>query len=238
MANDQRTALVTGVGLGLGAAICRRLAQDGYKVAGMSRSGQADAVLEKALNRGGRRYQGVHCDVSDGGAVSRAMDDVESTFGPVSVLVHNAGLFASGPFDGTAPETFEAVWRTTCLGAVNCTQCVIPGMLATGRGVLLYTGATASVKAGGGFSAFTSAKFALRGLAQSLAREYGPRGIHVAHIVIDGMIRGEAARDRFGAKDGQCLCPEALAATYSHLIGQDRSAWTHELDVRPDIEKF
>ncbi|MEA3411453.1 MAG: SDR family NAD(P)-dependent oxidoreductase [Pseudomonadota bacterium] len=238
MSKNKRAALVTGVGPGLGAAICRRLAREGYRVAGMSRSGKGDAALGAELNHEGEVYTGVHCDVADTEAVTHALEAVAADAGPISVLVHNAGLFAMGPFEDTAPETFEATWRTTFLGAVNCTRCVVPGMLEAGRGVLLYTGATASVKAGGGFSAFASAKFALRGLAQSLAREYGPRGIHVAHIVVDGMIRGEAALDRFGAGDAQCLSPNAIAETYLHLIGQDRSAWTQELDIRPDVETF
>jgi NAD(P)-dependent dehydrogenase (short-subunit alcohol dehydrogenase family) len=125
-----------------------------------------------------------------------------------------------------------------CLGAVHGSQRVLPGMLRSGHGVLLFVGATASVKAGAGFSAFGAAKFALRGLAQSLARELGPRGIHVAHLVIDGVIWGERAAGAFGMTRAQCLEPDALAHTCLHLIEQDRCAWTHELDIRPDREPF
>ena len=125
-----------------------------------------------------------------------------------------------------------------CLGAVYGSQRVLPGMLQAKRGALPLIGATASVKAGASFSAFGSAKFALRGLAQSLARELGPRGIHVAHLVIDGVMWCERADERFQIQREQCLDSESVARTCLHLLEQQRSAWTHELDIRPDVETF
>jgi len=115
---------------------------------------------------------------------------------------------------------------------------VLPGMLEAKHGSLLFIGATASIKAGANFSAFGCAKFALRGLAQSLARELGPEGIHVAHLVIDGVIWGERAENEFKIQRANCLEPESVACTCLHLIDQERSAWTHELDIRPDVETF
>jgi NAD(P)-dependent dehydrogenase (short-subunit alcohol dehydrogenase family) len=236
MTEHQYTAIVAGVGEGLGKALCRRIAEAGYRVCGLARGTEASRDLATEL--GPDRFLAVGCDVTDVAQVDAAIGKAEAQFGPVTVYVHNAAPFYMGAFPDTASSTFESLWRTMCLGAVHGTQRVLPGMLREKRGVLLFVGATASVKAGANFSAFGSAKFALRGLAQSLARELGPQGIHVAHLVIDGVIWGERARDKFGMKMGQCLDPDALARTCVHLIGQDRSAWTQELDIRPDVESY
>lgn len=236
MTEHPGAAIVAGVGSGLGAAMCRDLAEAGYRVGGLARG--AEGRRELAAELGPERFQAIRCDLTDVTQVDRAIGDVEAKWGPASVYVHNAAPFYMSTFAETDPNTFESLWRTMCLGAVHGAQRVLPGMLGVNRGVLLFIGATASVKAAANFSAFGSAKFALRGLAQALARELGPQGIHVAHLVIDGVIWGERARDGFGMKRGQCLDPDALARTCLHLIGQDRSAWTQELDIRPDVESF
>ena len=236
MTANSDTAVVAGVGPGLGEALCRHLADAGYRVGGLARGAAAGQNLTATL--GSDRFLAISGDVTDPAQVDAAIGQVEARWGPVSVYVHNAAPFHMGAFADTDPNTFESLWRTTCLGAVHGAQRVIPRMLESKRGVLLFIGATASVKAGAHFSAFGSAKFALRGLAQSLARELGPGGIHVAHLVIDGVIWSDRARDAFGLQQAQCLDPDALARTCVHLIGQDRSAWTHELDVRPDVEHF
>jgi NAD(P)-dependent dehydrogenase (short-subunit alcohol dehydrogenase family) len=236
MTESPGTAVVAGVGSGFGTALCRRLAKRGYRVCGIARG--TEVSRELAAELGPDRFLLLGCDVTDAAQVDAAVDKVEAQWGPVTVYVHNAAPFHIGPFADTDPTTFESLWRTMCLGAVHGAQRVLPGMLEVKRGVLLFVGATASVKAGASFSAFGSAKFALRGLAQSLARELGPQGIHVAHLVIDGVIWSERARNGFGMKQGQCLDADALARTCVHLIGQDRSAWTQELDIRPDVESF
>jgi NADP-dependent 3-hydroxy acid dehydrogenase YdfG len=236
MTEHPDTAIVAGVGSGLGKALCSRLAEAGYRVGGLARGTEASRDLAAEL--GPDRFLAMRCDVTDAAQVDTAIGKVEAQWGPPSVYVHNAAPFYMGTFAETDSTTFETLWRTMCLGAVHGAQRVLPGMLNVNRGVLLFVGATASVKAAANFSAFGSAKFALRGLAQSLARELGPKGIHVAHLVIDGVIWGERARDGFGMKQGQCLDPDALARTCVHLIGQDRSAWTQELDIRPDVESF
>lgn len=230
-------ALVAGVGPGLGAALCRRLAQAGYAVAGLARGAAFARQLEREIGDAGGRMAAFACDVADAAAVERTFGDVERALGAVSVLVYNAGQFLMKPFADTAPSEFEAAWRVNCAGAFLCAQRALPAMLQRGAGAMVFTGATGGVKAGAHFAAFGSAKFALRGLAQSLARELGPRGIHVAHVVIDGIIWSERARQR-GARQAQCLMPEAVAETYLQLIRQDRCAWTHELDIRPDVELF
>ena len=236
MTAQPATAIVAGVGAGLGKALCRRLADAGYRVAGLARGTAASGDLIAEL--GPERFQAVSCDITDASQVDAAIGQVEAQWGPASVYVHSAAPFYMGAFAQTDPSTFESLWRTTCLGAVHGAQRVLPGMLQAQQGVLLFIGATASVKAGASFSAFGAAKFALRGLAQSLARELGPQGIHVAHLIIDGVIWSERARDALGLPQGQCLDPDALARTCLHLIGQDRSAWTQELDIRPDVEGF
>ena len=236
MSEQAGTAIVAGVGAGLGRALCGQLAGAGFCVAGLARGTEAGRNLVAEL--GSDRFMMGRCDLSDATQVDRAVRAIEEQWGPASVYVHNAAPFHAAPFAETKPDIFESVWRTTCLGAVHGSQRVLPGMLQRGAGVLLFVGATASVKAGAGFSAFGSAKSALRGLAQSLARELGPRGIHVAHLVIDGVIWGERADEDFGMTREQCLEPAAVAGTCLHLIGQERSAWTHELDIRPDRERF
>jgi len=236
MTEQPRIALVAGVGSGLGKALCHQLAQAGYCVAGLARGTQSGRELLEEL--GPDRFLAVRCDVTDAAQVDSALVQVEAQWGRASVYVHNAAPFHMHPFAQTDPGTFESLWRTTCLGAVHGAQRVLPAMLEAGHGTLLFIGATASVKASAEFSAFGAAKFALRGLAQSLARELGPQGIHVAHLIIDGVMWGERAQDNFKMQRGHCLEPESVARTCLHLIEQDRSAWTHELDIRPDVETF
>ena len=230
------TAIVAGVGSGLGKTLCRQLTSAGYRVAGFARTTAASQDLSDGLSPD--RFLAVRCDLTDAAQLDAAVSEVEARWGPPSVYVHNAAPFHTQAFAETEPQTFESLWRTMCLGAVHGSQRVLPGMLQAKGGTLLFIGATASVKAGAGFSAFGSAKFALRGLAQSLARELGPRGIHVAHLIIDGVMWGERADTRFQMRREQCLDPESVARTCLHLLEQPRSAWTHELDIRPDVETF
>ncbi len=236
MSDHPPCAIVAGIGPGLGNALCRQLAGAGYRVAGLARSAVAGEALRDAL--GSERFLPLSCDLTDAAQVDAAVTQAEDRFGPASVYVHNAARLHMQPFLETDPREFEDLWRTACLGAVHGTQRVLPAMLGAGEGALLFIGATASVKAGAQFAAFASAKFALRGLAQSLARELGPQGIHVAHLVIDGVIWSERARDQFRMNRDQCLAPQAVAASCLHLLQQERSAWTHELDIRPDREGF
>ncbi|MEA3278102.1 MAG: SDR family NAD(P)-dependent oxidoreductase [Pseudomonadota bacterium] len=236
MTEPTQTAVVAGIGEGLGNALGRQLAEAGYRVAGLARGTKAGEALLESL--GADRFLPIRCDLTDATQVGAAISEVEDRFGPVSVYVHNAARLHMQPFLETEPSELESLWRTVCLGAAHGAQRVLPTMLERKQGALLFIGATASVKAGANFSAFGSAKFALRGLAQSLARELGPQGIHVAHLIIDGVMWGDRARDSFKMSKDRCLAPEAVARTCMHLLEQDRSAWTHELDIRPDVENF
>lgn len=233
MADPNKIAIVAGAGPGLGQALCRKLLTEGYSVAGLSRGAQADQSLSSHAS-----FLAVSCDVTDAGSVDLAVERVENRWGTASVYIHSAAYLHMGSFLETKPKDFLDLWQVVCLGAVHGIQRVLPGMLTQQQGTILVTGATASIKAGNGFSAFSSAKFALRGLTQSLAREFGPLGIHVAHILLDGLIWGQQAENRFHAEKGACMLPEAIAETYFHLIQQHRSSWTQELDLRPDRESF
>lgn len=231
------TAIVTGVGPGLGASICRRLVSAGYCVAGLARSSEHGPKLAAELASTGR-FRSYSCDVSRGESVKAVVDEARSEFGAISVLIHNASSMHIDAFMDTSAGHFEDLWRVTCLGAVNSAHAVLPDMLAQNSGTMIFTGATAAIRGGARFSAFASAKFALRGLAQSLAREYGPRQIHVTHVLLDGLIWAQKARDRVSVNEEDCLHPDAIAEQYVGLINQDRSTWTQELDLRPYSESY
>lgn len=233
---ERGTALVTGVGPGLGAAICRRLVNAGFRVAAVARSSSSGDELAGELSAGQFRFY--QADVAAATSLDAAVERARAELGPFSVLVHNASSIHIAPFADTPNEQFERLWQVTCLGGVNSVRAVLPDLTKRGDGAMIFTGATASLRGGAQFAAFASAKFALRGLVQALAREHGPNGIHVAHVIIDGLIWAQQARDRFNANKADCLRPEAIADQYVQLIEQDRSAWTHELDLRPYKETF
>ena len=231
-------ALVTGVAEGFGESLCVQLARSGHKVVGLARSDRVEQQISEQVGESGSTYRHIVCDVTNARDVKAAVDDIEKDQGAIDVLVHNAHRLLVKPFDETDLSEFQAVWETACFGAAATAQAVIPHMLARERGTIIFTGATAAVRGGAKFSAFASAKFALRGLAQSLAREYGPRGIHVVHTILDGLIWEPQTRERFAPEQGSCLDAQALANAYLHVIRQPPSAWTHELDLRPFSENF
>ena len=210
-------ALVAGSGGVLGAALEREFGGSGYTVRGLRRG---------------------DCDFADGSAVARAIAGLEELHGPVEVLLYNAGHLAIAPFLEQEPSAFEACLDAGPRGAANCARTVLPGMLKRGRGSMVFTGATASLRGSSRFAAMAAGKFGLRGLAQALAREFQPRGIHVAHVVLDGLLAGSASVSRFGGKDSQVMDPGEIAAAYRWLVEQPLSAWTHELDLRTAGEKF
>jgi NADP-dependent 3-hydroxy acid dehydrogenase YdfG len=228
---------VGGIGAGLGSALCEKLVENEYKVAGIARD---DKILQNLLGKlGNDNFLPIRCDLTNFNEVEAAISSIDYIFGPSSVYIHNAApKLVIQPFQDTSHEEFESVWRNIYLAAVNGTKGVLPGMLTNKKGTLLFIGATASIKAGANFSAFSSAKFALRGLAQSLARELGPQGIHVSHLLVDGIIWGTWASENFHMNEIDCIQPGSIANICMNLINQDPSAWTHELDIRPCSEKF
>jgi NAD(P)-dependent dehydrogenase (short-subunit alcohol dehydrogenase family) len=233
MANP--VCVVTGVGPGNGAAFSRRFAREGYRVAMLARS--EDSLREFESQIPGTR--GYPTDVAERSSVREAFARVRADLGPVDVLVHNAGSGTFAAFLDTEPEQMEQAWRVNTLGLFLCAKEASTDMLKAGRGAIVVSGATASLRGGAAFTAFASAKAAQRILAQSIARNLGPQGIHVAYVVIDGVIDIPGTREFFEDKpDDFFLKPDAIADTVYHLAIQDRSAWTFEVDVRPFGEKW
>ena len=235
---NKPVAVVTGVGPGLGAALARRFATD-YAVAILARSADYLKGLATEMRTGGAAVIELPCDVGDRAQLAKAFDTIRADLGEPATLLYNAGSGSWGTITEITAEQYEKDWRVNALGAFLAAKEVAPAMIVRGRGAMLFTGATAGVKAGPKSISFGPAKFAMRGLAQSLARDLGPKGIHVAWINVDGSIDIPGARGRKPTlNDGDFLKPEAIAETYWHLAHQDPSAWTMELEVRPFREKF
>ena len=235
---DKRVATVIGVGPGLGAALARRFAAD-YAVAMVARNAEKLNELGKEISAAGGTSLVVPADVSKEHEIVNAFERIRGELGETDVLLYNAAMRPDGRLMDTKPSTFENTWRVGAFGAFLAAQQVVPAMLRRQRGVILFTGATAGVKPFATSAAFGPAKFAMRGLAHVMARDLGPKGIHVAWINVDGAIDMPAIHERFpDLKPDDMLKPSAIAETYWHLAHQDPSAWTLDIDVRPFKEKF
>ncbi len=226
-----QTAIIAGVGPGLGEALARRFAREKCAVGLFARS---DGYLSELAAEIGEQALAVPTDVTDPAAVRTGVEEVRDAFGPIDVLIHNASGGGWSGLAETEPEAFERAWRVGPFGGLLCTQAVLPDMQQSG-GTIILTGATSAVRGRGGALGFSMAKFGVRGMAESLARELGPDGIHVAHVVIDGQI---ATDPNGSAGQPSKLDPDAIADAYWHLVQQDQSAWTLELDLRPQLETF
>jgi NADP-dependent 3-hydroxy acid dehydrogenase YdfG len=239
MPNAQKSvAVVVGVGPGLGAAAARRFAA-GYTVALVARNADYLATVAKEIGDAGGKAHPVAANTADEAAIAMAFETIRRDLGDPEVLIYNAAMRPFGRFMETKPSTFENTWRVNAFGAFLCAQQVAPAMLKAGRGTIIFTGATAGTRPFATSAAFGPAKFAMRGLAQVMARDLGPQGIHVAYINVDGAIDMPFIRQRFpDLKDEDMLKPAAIADAYWFVAHQDRSAWTQELDVRPFKEKF
>jgi len=226
------SAVVVGTGPGLGAALVRAFAGAGYNVIAAARSASSLASLSS------ERVILADCDATLPADVERVFD-LAAQHGPLSVAVFNAGAFVRGSVIDTEPEEFERCWRVGCFAGFLVGREAARRMVEQGSGTILLTGATASLRGGAGFVNLASPKFGLRAVAQSLARELGPKGIHVAHVIIDGQIHSERYAHLAAERGPDSLLePDAIAKTYLELHRQPRSAWTHELDLRPWSEKF
>jgi NADP-dependent 3-hydroxy acid dehydrogenase YdfG len=239
MAEKNRgVAVVVGVGPGLGAALARKFAA-GYAVALVARKRDYLESLAREIEASGGKALAVPADVSIAEQIAPVFETIRQKLGAPDVLLYNAAMRPFGRLMETKASTFENTWRVCALGAFLCSQQVVPAMLEKGGGVILFTGATAGTKPFATSAAFGPAKFAVRGLAQVMARDLGPQKIHVAYINVDGAIDMPFIRERFPQlKDEDMLKPSAIADAYWHLAHQDPSAWTHEIDVRPFKEKF
>ena len=228
--NKSPVCVVVGVGAGNGAAFVRRFAEEGYRVAMIARSATLMDDLKAELGEA-RSYQ---CDVSDTGQIAATFDLITADLGPVDVLVWNAGKGVWGSVDDVALDAFETAWRTNTLGAFAAVQAVAPGMKARCSGSILFIGATASRRGGAKTVAFASAKAAQRSLAESLARHLWPLGIHVALVIVDGIVDEPLMRAKLTDKpDDFFVQPEDIADTLVSLTRQRRSAWSFEVEARP-----
>ncbi|MGD2139462.1 MAG: SDR family NAD(P)-dependent oxidoreductase [Burkholderiales bacterium] len=238
------TALVVGVGasLGLGAASARRFAREGLHVVVAGRTEQkAQQVAEEICSAGGSAEAVIGDAASEDDAI-RFVETAEAK-GPLALVLQNSGSNRRDSFVQLATSDFEEIWRGQCLAGFLTGRESARRMLPRERGTILFTGATGSLRGGAGFAAFAAAKAGLRAVAQSMARELGPKGIHVAHVIIDGGIDGTRIKERMPdlarerGPDG-LLSIDAIAETYWQLHIQQRSAWTFEQDLRPWTEKF
>jgi NAD(P)-dependent dehydrogenase (short-subunit alcohol dehydrogenase family) len=236
---ETNVAAVVGVGPGLGAAIARRFGREGFDIALMARGVDRLDLVRRDIENAGRRVLAVSVDATDSSSVKEAFELVRDELGPPNVLVYNAGAFKMGGLLEVEDEEFERCWKANCAGAFYAARQVLPGMLDRGSGTILLTGATGSVRGSARFSCLAVGKFGLRALAQSMAREFGPKGIHVAHVVIDGQIDTPRLREAMpDRKTHTMLNPNAIADTYWQLHNQDPSAWALEIDLRPSVERF
>jgi len=228
-------AVVIGAGPGLGASVAARFAREGFSVGVVARKQE---TLAPAVERIGPAARAYAADTTDPAAVAKLFASVRADLGPPDVLVYNAGAFQMAGIVELSPDDFTSAWKANCLGGFLCAREVVPAMLERGRGTILLTGATASVRGSARFSALAVGKFGLRALGQSMARELGPKGIHVAHVVIYGMIDTARVRAFANRPAAEMLAPDAIAETYWQLHAQPATAWTHEIDLRPASEKF
>tara|TARA_R100000687_G_scaffold18310_2_gene14824 strand:+ start:161 stop:892 length:732 start_codon:yes stop_codon:yes gene_type:complete len=239
---DKPVALIIGAGDHLGSAIARRFAKEGFHLVVTRRRGDLD-LLSSEIQALGSSATAIHSDARDEDQVIELVERVESEHGPIRVAVFNVGGNVRFDICETSTRVYRKVWEMCALAGFLVGREVAKKMLQRNEGTLLFTGASASLRGGRGFAAFAGGKHALRALAQSMARELGPQGIHVAHVVVDGLIRNEATAeflpDLYASKgeDG-IIEPDDLAEIYWQLHNQPRSAWTFELDARPFSENW
>jgi len=242
MAAD-KVALIVGAGEATGGAIARRFAREGYIACVTRRSADKLEPLVQHIRAEGGQAHAFGSDARKEEQVVELVQAIERDIGPIEVCVFNVGGNVRFPIRDTTARVYTKVWEMAALAGFLVGREVARAMVPRARGTILFTGATASLRGGKGFAAFAGAKHALRALAQSMARELGPEGIHVAHVVIDGAIDTafirEAFPERYKLKERQgILDPEAIAENYWQLHRQARSAWTHELDLRPWAEPW
>jgi NAD(P)-dependent dehydrogenase (short-subunit alcohol dehydrogenase family) len=230
-----KVCVVAGVGPGTGRALSRRFAAGGYRVAMLARDAGRLAALEREIE-GSRGYA---VDVADAAAVKQVVDRIRTDLGTPGVLVHNAVSGHFGEFLDVPPEALEQTFRTNVLSLMLLGQAIVPHMLAAGGGAIVVTGNTSAWRGVANFAGFAPSKAAQRILAQSMARSLGPKGIHVAYVVIDAVIDVPWTRQAFASKPDEFFAsPAGIADTVFHVAHQDRAAWTFEVDLRPFGEKW
>jgi len=243
---ESGVALLVGAGDAIGAAVARRFADEGYSVCVARRDPEKSRSVVREITSAGGTACAVGTDVRSEEAVQALFAQVEAELGPVEVCLFNAGANVKSLLSETSARLFFKAWELACYGGFLTGREAARYMVPRGRGTILFTGATASVRGGSGFAAFAAAKFGLRAVAQSMARELAPENIHVAHLIIDGAIDSAAIHRRVSAATGAMpdLAPDGLIQTssvaeaYWALHHQSRDGWTHELDLRPYSERW
>lgn len=247
MSENNKTALLVGAGDAIGAAVARRFAAGGYSVCIARRDPAKSSELVEELTRAGGKVHAFAVDARREAEVQELCERVEREIGPIEVCLFNAGSNVKKELHETSEKLFFKAWELACLAGFLVGREATRHMLRRGRGTMLFTGATASVRGGSGFAAFASAKFGLRAVAQAMARELGPKNIHVAHLLIDAGVDSPAIHQRMRAATGveaSEIPPDSLTRTssiaeaYWFLHQQSRDGWSHELDLRPSVEKW
>ena len=227
MVAQKPLAIVAGAGAGLGQSVLSRFEQGGYAVVGIGRTAPTDPVGEFHT-----------LDLSDESAVQTQLAQIIDTHGVPSVVVHNTAELVIAPFGETTLDDFSRTWTSMVQTAFLLGQATLGAMAKEGRGTFIVSGATASLRGGAKFAAFASAKFALRGLTQSMAREFQSQGVHVCHAILDGIIDTDRSRNLHSLDPAKMMKPNDIAEAYWQLAHQPKSTWTHELDLRPASEGF
>jgi len=227
--SNKALCIVVGAGNGLGESLVQKFSQQNYHVVAISRS-------QGGVNEG--NITTIQVDASKYDLLEATLNEVFDKYGLPSVLIHNTAQLYIESLQDTSVEHFTSAWQSMVLSAFNVMKIIVPKMAQQSRGTVIVSGATASLKAGANFSAFASAKFALRGLVQSVAREYQNQGIHIAHVVLDGILDTPASRKIHSLDPSDMMSTQDVAEAYIQIVQQKSSTWTHELDLRPKNEIF
>lgn len=247
MSQQKGAVLLVGAGDAIGAAVARRFAEGGYKVCIARREGEKSKALADELAAKGFILRPFSVDTRKEDEVQKLFADVEKDVGPIEVCLFNAGANVAKPLLETTDKLFFKAWELACYAGFLVGREAARHMMNHGRGTILFTGATASVRGGKNFAAFSSAKFGLRAVAQAMARELGPKNIHVAHLLLDAAVDSEAIHQRMKAATGidvTDIPPDSLTRTSSiadvfwFLHHQSKDGWSHELDLRPSVETW
>jgi NAD(P)-dependent dehydrogenase (short-subunit alcohol dehydrogenase family) len=247
MAGSRGVAILVGAGDAIGAAVARRFAEGGYTICICRRDGAKSQGLVDELKAAGHEIHAISVDARQEAEVQALFARVEKEIGPIEVCLFNAGSNVNKPLIETTEKLFFKAWELACYAGFLVGREAARYMVPRGRGTILFTGATASVRGGTGFAAFSSAKFGLRAVAQAMARELGPKNIHVVHLIIDAGVDSAAIHQRMKAAKGieaSDIPPDSLAKTtsianaYWFAHQQTRDGWTHELDLRPSMETW
>ena len=227
--NKKPIAIILGAGGGLGQTLCQQFHESGYLVVGINRT------MTQVDNANFELHQ---ANLSDTAETKVVLQNILENFGTPDVVIHNTAQLVIKPFLHTSSDEFNATWQSMNFSFFSAMQTLLPPMVKAGKGTVIVSGATASIRGGAKFAAFASAKFALRGLTQSLAREFQSQGIHIVHVLLDGIIDTPKSRALHSLDPEKMMMPKDIAAQYLALVEQPSSIWTHELDLRPSSESF